>query len=107
MRSGQQCCYYANGDLATSSPAGGTVDLVSPEVSTLEHFLVDVLPSVACCFGLFSNCEAYYEERPSDDGSRYNPPPPGEPHTPTSHAHSSASSPRETRPQISHPLLGP
>ena len=32
-----------------------------------------------CCKGEFSNCrDTYYRFRPSDDGSRYMPPPPGE-----------------------------
>ena len=78
MRSGQQCCYDEDGNLATNAPAGGTVDLISPEISPTEHFIEDVLPSIACCFGIFPNCEGYYEHRPSDDGSRYNPPPPGD-----------------------------
>lgn len=80
MKSGQQCCYDSDGTLLVGPPAGGTVDLVSPEleISRLEHFIDDVIPAIACCTGLFSNCDVYYEKRPSDDGSRFNPPPPGE-----------------------------
>ena len=77
MRSGQQCCYLASGELITNAPAGGTVDLVSPEINMLEHFIVDVIPSITCCLIPFANCELYYAKRPSDNGERYNPPPPG------------------------------
>ena len=47
--------------------------------TTLSHFVVDVLPFIACCkAGFLSNCAKYYEYRPSDDCSRTRPPPPGE-----------------------------
>ncbi len=77
MRSGQQCCYLDNGILATNSPSGGTVDLVSPEIDTREHIVMDVIPAITCCLVPFSNCDTYYDKRPSDNGNRYNPPPPG------------------------------
>ncbi|PIK59658.1 hypothetical protein BSL78_03389 [Apostichopus japonicus] len=50
---------------------------------TLKHFWFDVLPFIACC-KLTSQCETYYEFRPSDDCSDYQPPRPtigtGDPH---------------------------
>ena len=75
---GNQCCYGRNGRLLVGPPGGGTVDRVSPEISELDHFVHDVLPYLWCCKGLFSNCDKYYEHRPSDDGSCFDPPPPGE-----------------------------
>lgn len=74
--SGQQCCY--NGErLVTGQPGGGTVDLVSPDVSVFGHFVVDVLPYLLCCkAGIFSNCDRYYQHRPSDRGIDFSPPPP-------------------------------
>ena len=69
---GQQCCYNGN-SLLVGPPAGGTLDVVSPDKSTLGHMRRDVLPWFVCC--KFSrNCEKYYQRRPSDDGSRYDPP---------------------------------
>ena len=75
--SGQQCCYDRNELLVTGPPGGGTVDLVSPDVSTVGHFIADVLPFLMCCkAGIFSNCDAYYRHRPSDRGVDFSPPPP-------------------------------
>ena len=75
--SGQQCCYNSRGDIITGPPGGGTVDIVSPDVSVTEHFLKDVFPFFLCCkAGVFSNCGRYYQYRPSDDCSRSVPPPP-------------------------------
>ena len=58
------------------APGGGSVDKVSPQ-NFLGHFLEDVLPAFLCCFGPLSNCDAYYQKRPSDNGEGYNPPNPG------------------------------
>ena len=75
--SGQQCCYDGNGLLVTGPPGGGTVDLVSPDVSTSRHFLDDVLPFLLCCkAGVVSKCAQYYRKRPSDTGIHFNPLPP-------------------------------
>lgn len=75
--SGQQCCYDGNGNLITGPPGGGTVDLVSPDVSTFRHFIHDVVPYLLCCkAGVFSDCDEYYSKRPSDRGVDYSPPPP-------------------------------
>lgn len=46
-------------------------------VNTIQHFVEDVLPAVYCCLGRFADCNSYYRKRPSDDGTRFNPPPPG------------------------------
>ena len=60
--SGQQCCYDDRGRLITGPPGGGTVDLVSPDVSFVRHFVDDVIPFLLCCkAGIFSNCDEYYE----------------------------------------------
>ena len=73
--SGQQCCYDHSGNIIVGPPGGGTVDQVSPNVSTTKHFFRDVLPFFLCCkAGLFSNCRRYYQSRPSDDCSRFVPP---------------------------------
>ena len=75
--SGQQCCYGRDGLLITGVPGGGTVDLISPDVSPVGHFVQDVLPFLLCCkAGIFSDCDEYYEHRPSDPGFDYSPPPP-------------------------------
>ena len=78
--SGQQCCYDENEDLVVGPPGGGTVDLYAPNNfwGRIKHFTHDVLPFFYCCKGEFSNCNAYYQKRPSDDGSRYVLQPPGE-----------------------------
>ena len=76
--SGQQCCYDDRGGLITGPPGGGTVDLVSPDVSFVKHFVQDVIPSLLCCkAGIFSNCDEYFEHRPSENGVQFDPPIPG------------------------------
>ena len=84
--SGQQCCYDDGGELVVGPPGGGTVDLYAPTswTSTLSHFTHDVLPFIYCCKGAFSNCDLYYQKRPSDNGKRYILKPPGT-HACTSH----------------------
>lgn len=47
-------------------------------VPVLSHFFHDLVPYLDCC--VFSgNCGKYFEKRPSDDGSNYEPPRPGIP----------------------------
>ena len=75
--SGQQCCYSENGMLIVGPEAGGTVDRYAPEQHFWKHQLYDVLPYIFCCKGLFSDCSAYYNKRPSDNGNGYNLNPPG------------------------------
>ena len=76
---GNQCCYDSVEKLIVGPLAGGTVDIVSPKKNMRDHFYEDVLPFIWCCKGEFPNCrDNYYKFRPSDDGSRYNPPLPGE-----------------------------
>ena len=78
---GNQCCYDKQGNIIVGPPGGGTVDKVAPRSirSKINHFFEDVLPFMWCCKGEFSNCrDTYYRFRPSDDGSRFTPPPPGE-----------------------------
>lgn len=76
----QQCCYNSNGFLATGPPGGGNVDLFSPDIGLLRHFLDDVIPYLLCCKAeRFSKCTSFYEKRPSDRGFDFSPPrPPGE-----------------------------
>ena len=59
------------------APGGGSVDQVSEDVSESQHFMLDVLPFILCCKTEFPDCAKYYERRPSDDGSRFSPPRPG------------------------------
>ena len=42
------------------------------------HFGADVLPYIYCCKGPFSDCNGYYEHRPSGKAEPLPPPPPGE-----------------------------
>ena len=59
------------------------MDSVAPIglTNSVRHFYDDIIPAVFCCKGYtvdaMNPCGVYYEHRPSDNGSRYNPPPPG------------------------------
>ena len=75
--SGQQCCYSSDGGLIVGPKAGGTVDRYAPGQHFWQHQFHDVLPFIFCCYGLFSDCSAYYEKRPSDNGDGYDLIPPG------------------------------
>ena len=57
---------------------GGSLDRVHIEsgVPVLSHFFHDLVPYLDCCL-LSENCAKYFEKRPSDDGSKYEPPRPG------------------------------
>ena len=55
-------------------PGGGTIDMVSPQGGVdcfVQHFLVDVLPAIYCCTGLFPDCASYYAKRPSTKSVGY------------------------------------
>ncbi|XP_065905349.1 sushi domain-containing protein 2-like isoform X2 [Dysidea avara] len=69
--SGQQCCYDKQGGLLIGPDSGGTVDLYSNKLHFWKHTIFDVAPFILCCRTLRANCQAYYDKRPSDDGSRY------------------------------------
>lgn len=71
---GQQCCYI-NGNLVVGN-SGGSVDKVAPS-DVFGHIREDIIPSVFCCRGEASDCSTYYRHRPSDNGSTFNPPNPG------------------------------
>ena len=75
--SSQQCCYDTSGNLVVGSPNGGTVQSISEETSFSQHFVSDTLQFILCCKTGFPQCSKYYEKRPSDDGSEFNPIPPG------------------------------
>ena len=68
--------------------SGGSVDKVAPSGKgldyykmVLDHYQEDVIPYIYCCKGDFivkkTRCDLYYEHRPSDDGSNFQPPIPG------------------------------
>ena len=83
MGSGQQCCYRQNGTLLVEPLSGGTVDFIAPNglINDIRHMYEDIIPAIFCCKGSVgdasSTCSLYYAHRPSDSGSRYNPPVPG------------------------------
>ncbi|KAI6647919.1 Sushi domain-containing protein 2 [Oopsacas minuta] len=70
--SSEQCCYNSDGSLNLVSDGAGTSDTFSPEVSTIKHYVFDVLPWFVCC-RMFERCDYYYKYRPSDDCSTYKP----------------------------------
>ncbi len=74
---GNQCCYDDEENLIVGPGSGGTVDKVAPSKSILEHFKEDVVPYLICCVGLFRDCQTYYDRRPSDNGTAYDPILPG------------------------------
>ena len=57
---------------------GGSLDRVHVEagVPAISHFFHDLVPYLDCCL-LSDNCGKYFEKRPSDDSSNYEPPRPG------------------------------
>ena len=57
---------------------GGSLDRFHIEagVPVFSHFFQDLVPYLDCCL-LSDNCAKYFEKRPSDDGSNYEPPRPG------------------------------
>ena len=76
---GQQCCYTERGNLIFGPPTGGSLNRFHTEagVPVLSHFFQDYVPFLDCC--VFSEqCERYFEKRPSDNSSGYEPPKPGE-----------------------------
>ena len=83
---GNECCYGRDGNLIVGPPGGGSVDKVSTVGSTrlnylsnlIKHQFEDILPYVFCCKGIQTSCDIYYQKRPSDNGTAYNPPIPGE-----------------------------
>ena len=62
---------------------GGSLDRFHIEagVPVFSHFFHDLVPYLDCCL-LSDNCGKYFEKRPSDDGSKYEPPRPGNKDTP-------------------------
>ena len=43
----------------------------------VKHQFEDILPFIFCCKGTQTSCDIYYQRRPSDNGTAYNPPVPG------------------------------
>ncbi len=78
-RFGQQCCYRIDGSLAIGEPASGSVDSVSPIVDYNRHISDDIVPYVTCCQAPngTSNCNNYFERRPSGTDVGYTLPIPG------------------------------
>ena len=80
LKEGQECCYDDNGNLTIAQINGGSVNKYAPKdySSSVDHIREDILPYIYCCkAGKFSRCDKYYQRRPSDNGARYQPPPPG------------------------------
>lgn len=73
---GQECCYNAEGNLVVGSQSGGSVNLFAPVdlVSFHQHIEEDIIPYLYCCP---HSCIEYFMCRPSDDGTNYEPPLPG------------------------------
>ena len=74
----QECCYNSDGNINIGTPSSGTPNTYCPGgiEGTLSHQIYDVLPKIACC-ELSSNCDTYFQYRPSDDCVRYQPTRPG------------------------------
>ena len=80
LKEGQECCYNDNGNLTIGQINGGSVNKYAPKdyKSSVDHIREDILPYIYCCKAdKFSQCDKYYQRRPSDNGARYQPPPPG------------------------------
>ena len=60
---GQQCTFDKGGDLITHGEGAGSVDGVSPEHSTWQHFVYDVDPAIRL------SPEEYREQRPANNGN--------------------------------------
>ncbi|XP_022783567.1 sushi domain-containing protein 2-like isoform X2 [Stylophora pistillata] len=82
---GQKCCYNEHGNLMIGPKNGGSLDRIHIRagIPVFSHYFNDLLPYSDCC--LFSeNCGKYFEKRPSDNGTNYEPPRPatgiGDPH---------------------------
>ena len=70
------CCYDPSGNLKIGPPSGGHLHI--EQEREFDRLRRDVIPYIYCCKDRqFDNCEKYYERRPSDDGSDFDPPPPG------------------------------
>ena len=84
--SSNECCYDSSGQLIVGPTSGGSVDKVSYIRSDpskymnrlLSHQQEDILPYIYCCKGPVTVCDVYYKRRPSDNGTAYVPPIPGE-----------------------------
>ena len=67
LGSGQQCVYSsADGKLiAGPKERGSSANRYNPDsfLSKTLHFLYDVVPFMACCYGTTDDCELYYERR--------------------------------------------
>ena len=76
---GQQCCYRPDGNLLRGEPSGGSVDMMSPKVDYNRHIADDIVLYVFCCKGGrgLTNCNEYFQWRPSGDQIRYHLPVPG------------------------------
>ena len=73
----QECCYsddwFAWGSLIVGAPYGGAAERYHPDVDQEKNYEWDEKPYKECC-GLSKLCHLYYERRPSDDCSAYEPP---------------------------------
>ncbi len=76
---GQQCCYRPGGSLLRGEPSGGSIDTMSPKIDYNRHLSDDIIPFIYCCKGQneLTNCNEYYQWRPSGQEAQYRLPVPG------------------------------
>lgn len=74
----QECCYDDLDNLISGTHNGGSIKKVAPVYNRALNFQEDVRPYLLCCTGQAPDCARYYAQRPSDNGSRFNPIMPGE-----------------------------
>ena len=67
----QECCYNRQGNLLVGGPYGGSAN-AQPSSAWENHLVFDLSPFLSCCV-MSSRYYEYYEKRPSDNCSRYEP----------------------------------
>ena len=67
----QECCYNRQGNLLVGGPFGGSAN-AQPSSAWENHLVFDLSPFLSCCVTNARYSE-YYEKRPSDNCSRYEP----------------------------------
>ena len=67
----QECCYNRQGNLLVGGPFGGSAN-AQPSSAWENHFVFDLSPFISCCV-MNARYTEYYEKRPSDNCSRYEP----------------------------------
>ena len=67
----QECCYNRQGNLLVGGPFGGSAN-AQPSSAWENHFVFDLSPFISCCV-MNARYTEYYEKRPSDNCSLYEP----------------------------------